>query len=699
MNHLFSKTKKAPSLADRIERFITILLITFVIFLGGGSLLVLRNELALAYRQRLDQEWIYQASRISALIQTIHGELKKTAQSSLISTALVDSAGKDAYLIPYLQGLRRVEGIPISLIFADFEGKEIATNGEAAITDEQMNWLRGLLKDPSIIPVTIMGDGDSAVLLVTEMIYYSRTTTPEGALMYRVKIKNLADSYAQLHWNGSGFIPEDGMIWHPLKLHPDLESLGLSLALSASSVAPSRLGSIFYIYLFIAFIGIGLAIWVSRRISRNLTKDLQLLSDFAGNVVSTGLGKYRANLGETREITRLAGAINGMLDRLDEQHQKLQKEGEEKFRNLVENIPGAAYRWNLLGQGSMDYISRGIEELTGYMSSDFLNNKSLSYSDLIYPEDRQIREIIDHEPIHIWEYRIQHLNGDIRWIWERNRTIYDEACKAIYLEGVLFDVTERKDAEDALINAIRITESANLAKSQFLATMSHELRTPMNGIVGMAELLAQPDLKNDIRMMYAKIVFESSQTLLSLLNDILDLSRIEAGKLSINESPLYLRSLINDVELFFNAAVKNKNLTIHSMCESSCRQVYLGDSLRLRQMLSNLVGNAVKFTHEGVITINVSEISCDDNYASIEFSVTDTGIGIPQEKISSLFHPFSQVDSSDTRKFGGSGLGLSITHNLAELMGGSMGVESEDGKGSRFWFRIQLKLTEENKII
>jgi signal transduction histidine kinase len=184
-----------------------------------------------------------------------------------------------------------------------------------------------------------------------------------------------------------------------------------------------------------------------------------------------------------------------------------------------------------------------------------------------------------------------------------------------------------------------------------------------------------------------------------LLNDILDLSRIEAGKLSINESPLYLRSLINDVELFFNAAVKNKNLTIHSMCESSCRQVYLGDSLRLRQMLSNLVGNAVKFTHEGVITINVSEISCDDNYASIEFSVTDTGIGIPQEKISSLFHPFSQVDSSDTRKFGGSGLGLSITHNLAELMGGSMGVESEDGKGSRFWFRIQLKLTEENKII
>jgi PAS domain S-box-containing protein len=697
MNYYSSKIKQAPSLADRIERFITILLVTFVIFLGGGSLLVLRNELALAYRQRLDQEWIFQASRVSALIKTIHGELKKTAQSSLISTALVDSAGKDAYLIPYLQGLRRVEGIPISLIFADFEGKEIATNGEAVFTDEQMKWLRGLLKDPSIVPVTIMGDGDSAVLLVTEMIYYSRTKTPEGALMYRVKINNLADSSALLHWNGSGFVPEDGMIWHPLKLHPDLDSLGLSLALSESSVAPSRLGSIFYIYLLIAFIGIGFAIWVSRRISRNLTKDLQLLSDFAGNVVSAGLGNYRANLGETREINRLAGAINGMLDRLNEQHQKLQKEGEEKFRNLVENIPGAAYRWNLLGQGSMDYISRGIEELTGYMSSDFLNNKSRSYSDLIFSEDRHIREIMDHEPIHIWEYRIQHLNGDMRWIWERNRTRYDEKCKAIYLEGVLFDVTEHKNAEDALINAIRITESANLAKSQFLATMSHELRTPMNGIVGMAELLSQPDLKNDTRMMYAKIVFESSQTLLSLLNDILDLSRIEAGKLSINASPLYLRHLINDVELFFNAAVINKNLTIESFCESSCRQVYLGDSLRLRQMLSNLVGNAVKFTHEGVIAINVSEISCNDNYALIEFSVTDTGIGIPQEKISSLFHPFSQVDSSDTRKFGGSGLGLSITHNLAELMGGTMGVETEDGKGSRFWFRIQLKLSEENK--
>lgn len=692
-----SKTSsQAPSLSQRIQRFSQITLVMFIFVLGGGSWLLVHNEQSLAHRQRLDHEWKLQANRVTTLITTIHGELKKTAHSSLISTALVDSAGKDAYLTPYLQGLSRIEGVPLSLIFADFEGKEIASNGAGGFTNGHIAWLRQLLENPSLTPVAIMGTGASAELIVAELIYYSRTKTPEGALMYKVKISNLGDPNAPLHWKDDGFVPEEGMVWHPLALPADLHPLGLSLALKEAAAAPFQLDSLSYLYLFTTLMAVAIAVWVSRRIAENLTRDLQRLSDFAGEVVLTGPGSQRANLGETRETTKLAEAINEMLDRLGHQHRSLQEESETKFRNLLENMPGAAYRWHL-GKKSMDYMSRGVEELTGYPAADFLENKSRSYSDIIEQEDRNIRTAGKNTLTHVWEYRIRHFNGEQRWIWERNRTCHDDDGKQLYLEGVLFDITERKHAEEALIKAIRITESANLAKSQFLATMSHELRTPMNGIVGMAELLTLPELENDIRKTYAKIVFDSSKNLLGLLNDILDISRIEAGKLTIIESPLYPEKIIQEVFAFFNAAAKNKNLKLESVCETSCSQSYLGDSLRLRQMLSNLIGNAVKFTEHGTILVQAKEVSSDADHVVLEFVVTDSGIGIAKKNQEFLFNNFSQVDSSDTRRYGGSGLGLAITKNLAELMGGSIGVESDLGKGSRFWFRIQLRRLEISK--
>jgi PAS domain S-box-containing protein len=690
MRYSILTSPQAPSLSQRIQRFSQVTLVVFIVVLGGGSWLLISNEQALADGQRLDHEWQLQANRVTTLITTIHGELKKTAHSSLISTALVDSAGKDAYLTPYLHGLSRIEGIPISLIFADFEGKEIASNGTGGFTDSHLAWLRQLLEDPSRTPVAIAGTGASAELVVAELIYYSRTKAPEGALLYKVKISHLEGLNAPLHWKNDGFLPEKGMLWKPLALPADLQPLELSLALKEAAVARITLDKLSYLLLFSILAAITIAIWVSRRIAENLTRDLQRLSDFAGEVVLTGSSSQRANLGETRETTKLAEAINQMLDRLGHQHRRLQQESETKFRNLLENMPGAAYRWHLEDQ-KMEYVSRGVEELTGYPAADFLKNKSRLYSEIIENEDQNIRKIEESDIIHIWEYRIRHANGETRWIWERNRTCYDDNGKQLYLEGVLFDITERKHSEEALIKAVQITESANLAKSQFLATMSHELRTPMNGIVGMAELLTQPELKNDLRTLYAKIVFDSSKNLLGLLNDILDISRIETGKLNIIESPLQPENLIQEVFAFFNAAAKNKNLKLESASEIPVDRSYLGDSLRLRQMLSNLIGNAVKFTDQGIILVQAREISSNADHVILEFVVTDTGIGIAKESQELLFKPFSQVDSSDTRRYGGSGLGLSITKNLAELMGGSLGVESDLGKGSRFWFRVQLR--------
>lgn len=240
-----------------------------------------------------------------------------------------------------------------------------------------------------------------------------------------------------------------------------------------------------------------------------------------------------------------------------------------------------------------------------------------------------------------------------------------------------------------LVRANAEAQAANLAKSRFLATMSHEIRTPMNGILGMAQLLTQPNLSERDRLEYAHTVLASGQSLLSLLNDILDLSKIEAGHFQIDLSPVDPQHLLQETHSLFSGAAKNKGLQLEWQWLGTPGQSYLSDSHRLRQMLANLVGNAIKFTPTGRILIEASEISRSDSTATLEFSVTDSGIGVALEKQAGLFEAFSQADSSTTREFGGSGLGLSIVSRLAQLLGGTVGVQSTLGRGARFWFRVQ----------
>lgn len=241
----------------------------------------------------------------------------------------------------------------------------------------------------------------------------------------------------------------------------------------------------------------------------------------------------------------------------------------------------------------------------------------------------------------------------------------------------------------SLNDARQAAEVANHAKSDFLSMMSHELRTPMNGMLGMAQLLLMPKLTESERHSYARLILTSGQSLLALLNDILDLSRIESGKLRIETSVFDPGQLISETQALFSGSAQNKGLQLAGQWSASSGQRYRSDAHRLRQMLVNLIGNAVKFTAHGKICVEGSEIGRHGDWAILEFSVSDTGIGIPADKINLLFLPFSQADSSITREFGGSGLGLSIVSSLAKGMGGDAGVDSEAGKGSRFWFRIR----------
>ncbi len=233
-------------------------------------------------------------------------------------------------------------------------------------------------------------------------------------------------------------------------------------------------------------------------------------------------------------------------------------------------------------------------------------------------------------------------------------------------------------------------EAANLAKSRFLTMMSHEIRTPMNGILGMAQVLSMPGGKESDRLDYARTILNSGQTLLKLLNDILDVARIEAGKIELESITLQPLQIVAQTQALFAQSAGARGLQIESDW-SGPAAAYLGDPHRLLQMLSNLVGNAVKFTAQGSIRIEAREVECSGQNATLEFAVCDSGAGIAPEQQASLFQSFSQVDSSTTRRYGGSGLGLSLVRTLAYMMGGEAGVQSELGKGSRFWFRIRAE--------
>ncbi len=345
----------------------------------------------------------------------------------------------------------------------------------------------------------------------------------------------------------------------------------------------------------------------------------------------------------------------------------------------------------ILSQRVVQWVNDAMARMMGYTTHELLGASTRMF----YQSDEEFEALgcaayADITAGRVFNAQCQwyHKNGSLKWLNVSGARLPSDPGATIW---AFADISPLKLTEAKLREAKIAADAANVTKSQFLAMMSHEIRTPMNGILGMAQLLLMPNLTDNDRHDYIKIILSSGQTLSALLNDILDLSKIEAGKFQLDNRVFEPDSLLRETQRLFMGTARAKGLQLECQWRGKTNSCYLSDATRIRQMLSNLVGNAIKFTRDGSVCVEGMEVEQEGDSALLQFSVSDTGIGIPPDKMDLLFQPFSQTDSSITREFGGSGLGLSIVRHLAHMMGGDVGVESVKGQGSRFWFHLQAR--------
>jgi PAS domain S-box-containing protein len=470
--------------------------------------------------------------------------------------------------------------------------------------------------------------------------------------------------------------------------------LALSMSLAATLIVLAldsdlreRLGTTYWL-LGLAIIGSILLVMAGYVWDRTLMDRLRVIN----NSARTQTEQVEAESGRSapldEEFTQDPDEIIGLARQIERMAQTLQKV-EASYRGVVEDQVDLICRYR--ADGRLTFVNAAYADFFGKKRAQLIGQR-IPLFDLGYPT----RDFQGNLP-EMTTFELDLANSEnesICFTWT-HRAIKSPNGTILEYQGVGHDISARKQAEAALVQAKDAAESADRAKSEFLAVVSHEVRTPINAVIGFSKLLKETGLNAD-QIEYVTNIHQSGVTLETLITDILDVSRLEAGQIEVKQTPFSLRDSMDDISEHFTRVASGSGLNFSLKVDPNVPVILNGDHARMRQILMNIIGNAVKFTEQGSIEVSVacarSEESTIENLRKIRlfFTVTDTGIGIPPTRVAELFKPFSQLDSSSTRRRGGTGLGLVISKRLCELMGGAISVDSVPNQGSTFRFSLAL---------
>ncbi|MEF2229534.1 MAG: ATP-binding protein [Pseudodesulfovibrio sp.] len=425
------------------------------------------------------------------------------------------------------------------------------------------------------------------------------------------------------------------------------------------------------------------------------------LAHFTESIELTAQGHYGPPLsGEEASFSELSiieDKFNDMVRQINLRENEI-KDSEERFRQLVENIH-EVYWINDIADNRVIYTSPSYEIIWGRTRESLYDNPDTFFLAICRDDRPRVMEAINllrvEGRILYEEFRIFLPDGKERWVRAQAYPVYDEHGIRVRLVGVAEDITEAKAIQNALMKAKKDAESASKAKTEFLTNMSHELRTPLNGILGMLQLTKGTKLDEE-QADYIDTAISSSNVLLNVINDILNIAQIEAGKLVLHELPFSPQEVLETIFKFFTHVTESRDIELHMEMAPGFPPSLIGDEVRIRQILFNLVGNSVKFTERGTISVHVSDLKIQrrPGRMGILITISDTGIGIPPDKIAYVFESFTQVDGTYTRRHQGTGLGLGIVRNLVKQMDGTITVDSEEGLGTTMYVTLQLGIPE-----